>query len=63
MSDLKQLSDVELIRQITRQNLEDTARLSSGVRSWFPPAGMALLIWGSGVITGAAIVYAMLSHH
>lgn len=51
----------DLIRAQTLRNLEDTARLNSGWRSWMPPAGIALFLWACGALTGSVITWAILT--
>ncbi|WP_370621702.1 hypothetical protein NMD10_27680 (plasmid) [Citrobacter portucalensis] len=53
---MNQQSDLDLIRQINRQNLEDMARQQKGGwRYWIPPAGVALLLFSCGAFCGIAL--------
>ena len=57
---MSQQSDLELMRQINRQNLEDLARQQKGGwRYWIPLAGVALLLFGCGAFCGVIITLAL----
>lgn len=60
MSQLEPTTD-ELLRQAIRATIAETAAQSrGGWRNWLPPAAVTLIIFTSGMITGAAIMLAVL---
>ncbi|CAM7447798.1 hypothetical protein CIPOMA221M_12940 [Citrobacter portucalensis] len=51
----------ELLRKAIRRTLEEiAAQPREGWRQWIPPATATLVIYASGMITGAAIIQAVL---
>jgi len=60
MLENRRISD--LIRAQTLRNLEATARINTGWRSWMPPLWVALILWGSGAAVGYLLTMAIVTH-
>ncbi|MCT9846766.1 hypothetical protein N7563_22125 [Leclercia adecarboxylata ATCC 23216 = NBRC 102595] len=58
---MSQQSDLELMRQVTRNLLEDLNQQTkpNNWRYWIPPASVALLLFGCGAFCGVIITLAL----